>query len=304
MMSDEPLPHLATFIQAAELASFTAAARVLGITQAAVSQRVHQLEAILRIGLFQRRFGRITLTSAGRKLYEYARRIVELHAEARTAIADLEPDLCGELVIAASSIPGSHLLPPSLATFRRTYPDVNVRVRISDSDDVLRLVEVGEADLGFAGDSVVSRHLVFERFAGDELAVVIPVNHRFGGRRRIALRDFVREPLIQRENGSGSRRCLERALRSVGQDPGELKTVLEVGGNEAIKDAVLQGVGLAVLSRRSVHHEVFNGTIRVLSVTGLNLARDLFLVRDRRRQLSTAAQTFLSHLRSTAVSTS
>jgi DNA-binding transcriptional LysR family regulator len=259
---------------------------------------VHRLEAEVRIGLFRRDAGRITLTRAGRKLYEFARRIIDLSAEARTTIRGLEPDLNGELALAASSIPGSHLLPPALSAYRKAHPHVNVRVRVSDSEDVLRLVEEGKADLGFAGDSSSSRHLIFEPFAGDELVLVVPANHRFGDRRRIGLRDFVREPLIQRENGSGSRGCLERALRHVGQDLRALKVVLEVHGNEAIKEAVLQGRGLAVLSRRSVQNEVVNGAIRVLPVTGLNLARTLFVVRDRRRTLSAAAQNFVSQLRS------
>jgi DNA-binding transcriptional LysR family regulator len=300
-MSDDSMPFLATFVQAAELGSFTAAARTLGITQAAVSQRVHRLEAELRVGLFHRDAGRITLTSAGRKLYEFAPRIIQLKAEARATIRSLKPELNGELALAASSIPGSHLLPPTLAAYRKVHPHVNVRVRISDSEDVLRLVEEGKADLGFSGDSSSSRHLIFEPFATDELVLVVPANHRFGDRRRIGLRDFVREPLIQRENGSGSRCCFERALRQVGQDPQVLKTVLEVDGNEAIKEAVLQNRGMAVLSRRSVQNELVKGAIRVLSVTGLNLARSLFVVRDRRRTLSAAAENFLSQLRSTTV---
>jgi DNA-binding transcriptional LysR family regulator len=303
-MFDAPLPHLATFVQAAELASFTAAARVLGITQAAVSQRVQMLEGVLRVGLFQRCSGRVALTNAGRRLYEYARRIADLHAEARTAVADSKPDPIGELALAASSIPGKYILPNILTAYRRAHPHVDVRVRISDSDDVLRLVEQGEVDFGFAGDSVDSRHLIFDRLAGDELALVVPVGHHFAKRRRVGLRDLVREPLIQREKGSGSRHCLERALCQVGQDLRALKFVLEVDGNEAIKEAIVQGQGLAVLSRRSVQCEVMGGTIRALPIAGLKLARDLFVVRDRRRPLSTPAQVFLSQLQSVTVSAS
>src|SRR5262245_61786431 len=141
MMRDEQLPHLLTFVRAAELQSFTAAARALGITQAAVSQRIHQLEVAVGTGLFHRRGGRIALQNAGRKLHEYGKRIYDLHAEARMAVADLKSDLNGRLAIAASSIPGGHLLPSSVAQYRRMHPQVNVRVRVSDSEDVLQLVE-------------------------------------------------------------------------------------------------------------------------------------------------------------------
>jgi DNA-binding transcriptional LysR family regulator len=293
-MSGEQLPHLPTFVLAAELESFTAAARALKITQAAVSQRIHQLEASVGIGLFHRFGGRISLTNAGRKLQVYAKRIIELHSEARTVILDMKSELRGVLSIAASSVPGSHLLPTTVAQYRRIYPQVKVSVRISDSEDVMRRVEEGKADVGFAGDTVASPHLIFEPFAEDELALVVPANHRLSERRRIGIRDLIQEPMIQREDGSGSRHCLELALRRVGLDLRSLKVVLEVDGNEAVKEAVLQGLGVAVLSRRSIQDEVLKGTVRAIPITGFSLTRSLYVVRNRRHPLSAAAQAFLT----------
>lgn len=294
----DPLPNLFTFVQAAELGSFTAAARAIGITQAAVSQRMQQLESVVGVRLFRRGSGRMALTNAGRKLHEYGKRIIELQAEARVAVANVKSELVGNLFIAASSIPGSHLLPSICEAFRRTHPQVNLRVRISDSEDVARLVDAEKVEVGFAGDRLEFPNLVYDRLTGDELALVMPSNHHFAERRRISMREFVRAPLIQRENGSGSRRCLERALARIGQDPKALRIVLEVDGNEAIRDSVLRGQGLAVLSRKTVQHDILKGTMRAVPITGLNLSRDLFVVRNRRRLLSAAAQSFLAFFRS------
>src|SRR5207248_2936125 len=116
-MNTRPLPHLATFAAAAERGSFTAAARDLGVSQAAVSQKVQALERELGVPLFRRAGGRVELTDAGRRLHEYARRILDLHREARREVAGREAPVEGELLVAASSVPGEHLLPALLAAF-------------------------------------------------------------------------------------------------------------------------------------------------------------------------------------------
>src|SRR5438094_7105295 len=108
---DLQLPYLETFSKAAELSSFTGAAKALRLTQASVSQRVQALEKTLGTPLFKRQGGRVLLTDAGRKLYDYAQRILDLHRQARQLITGHDAPAGGELSLAASSIPGEHLLP-------------------------------------------------------------------------------------------------------------------------------------------------------------------------------------------------
>src|SRR5438128_617849 len=110
-MADDRLPHLDTFAKAAELSCFTTAAKVLGVTQAAVSQRVQALEQDLGVPLFSRRGGRVLLTEAGHRLYASTQRILALHQEARAIVTGHQAPLTGELALAASSVPGEHLLP-------------------------------------------------------------------------------------------------------------------------------------------------------------------------------------------------
>lgn len=292
-MPEEFLPHLETFALAAERGSFTAAARDLGVTQAAVSQRVHQLEVVLKTPLFRRVGGRVSLTDAGRRLHEYARRIADLTAEARAAVTGCAAVTRGELVLAASSVPGQHLLPPTLAVFHKRHPGVQVRVSVSDTDDVLRQVEAGDAHLGLVGGRGGGPHLEFRRFACDELVLVVPRGHPWWRRREVSLADLLAQPLIQREAGSGSRRCLERSLERLGAAAVDLNVVLELGSTEAIKEAVLRRVGLAVLSRRAVAKEAKARQLKALHVTGLTLDRDIYLVRDRRKVLPGPARLFL-----------
>jgi DNA-binding transcriptional LysR family regulator len=295
-MSDARLPHLETFAAAAEAGSFTAAARALGLTQAAVSQRIAALERALGVSLFRRSGGRVLLTEAGRRLHSYARRILALHAEARQTVTGRAAPVAGDLTLGTSSVPGEHLLSAALSAFRQRHPLVQVRVTVADTQAVLRAVERGKADLGLVGGRGDSPHLEYRPFASDRLALIVPAQHPFAGRRRVSVRDLCRQPLILREAGSGSRQCLEQALAQAGKSLRDLHAVLEVGSNEAIKEAVLQDLGVAVLSTRAVGKELHAGQLFALPVTGLSLVREMLAVWDRRRPLPIPAHLFLELL--------
>jgi DNA-binding transcriptional LysR family regulator len=204
------LPHLETFAKAAELGSFTAAGHALRLTQAAVSQRIQALEQALGTALFRRQGGHIFLTEAGHRLFPYAQRILALHAEAREAVTGQKAPVVGELVLAASSVPGEHLLPEILSVFHARYPHVQVRATVADSQAVLRLVEQGQAHVGLVGGKGNSAHLEFRCFACDRMVLVVPTDHPWSGRKRVPLPLLCQGPLILREAGSGSRWCLIR----------------------------------------------------------------------------------------------
>jgi DNA-binding transcriptional LysR family regulator len=294
-MTVAPLPHLETFVEAAERGSFTAAARVLRVSQAAVSQRVQQLEKALGMPVFRREAGRIALTDAGRTLHDFARRILALHADARIATGAASTVVAGELLLGASSIPGDHLLPGVLATFRKRHPRVRVRVEGGDTASVIRMVERGEVQVGLSGGKKESSHLIFDEFARDRLVVVVRPTHPWRQRRKISVGDLARQPLILREGGSGARQYLERAIAASAK-PVELNIALELGSNEAVKEAVSQGVGVAVLSWLAVQRDVEAGLLHAVEIGGLALDRPMFIVTDRRRALPPVALAFLAQL--------
>ncbi len=295
-MSTEPLPHLDTFAEAAERASFTAAARALGITQAAISQRVQALERELGVPLFRRAGGKVELTDAGRRLHDYARRILELHREARQAVTGQEIPVAGELALAASSIPGEHLLPALLAAFGAKYPRVKVRAAVSDSAAVISQVEVGQVSVGLVGQKTDTANLEFRHLASDRMVVVAPPGHALGKAERVTLAQLAAHPLVLRETGSGSRHSFEVALTRAGWSLADLRVALELGSNEAIKEAVLRGAGVAVLSTLAVRKDVATGGLLAREIEGLESARELFVVTDRRRVLPLPAQLFVALL--------
>lgn len=292
------LPYLETFSKAAELSSFTAAADALGLTQAAVSQRIQTLERTLDVSLFQRQGGRILLTEAGQRLYAYAQKILALHQEAFQEVTGQRAPIRGELLLAASTVPGEHLLPAILAVFHKQYPDIQVKASSADSLAVVSQVEQGHVHLGLVGRKTENPHLEFRSFATDRMVLVVPPSHALSKRKQVSVEQFCEQPLILREPGSGSRWCLEQALARAGKSAGDLQIALELGSNEAIKEAVLRGLGVAVLSNYAVQKEIQTGQLRTVKVADLLLEREMFVAWDRRRALPAPARLLLTFLES------
>ncbi len=293
---ERQLPYLETFSQAAERSSFTGAARALRLTQAAVSQRVQALEKTLGTPLFRRQGGRVLLTAAGQKLYDYAQRILELHRQARREITGHTAPVGGELSLAASSVPGEHLLPALLSLFAGQHPHIRVRAAVSDSMGVMAQVERGEVSLGLVGRKTDNPHLEFRYLASDRMVLVVPPGHPLGRRKTVSVKQLSRHPLVLREAGSGLRHCFEKSLDRVGLSLADLRVALELGSNEAIKEAVLRGAGVAILSTFAVQKELEAGQLQALAVRDLRCDRDLYVVQDRRRVLPLPARLFLLFL--------
>jgi DNA-binding transcriptional LysR family regulator len=292
------LPYLDTFSVAAELCNFTAAARALDLTQAAVSQRIHALERALDQALFRREKGRVVLTDAGRTLYDYAQRILALHREIRASLTGREAPVAGELVIAASSIPGDHLLPVLLPGFARKHPQIHVRASVTDSQEVMSQLERGDASLGLVGRKTDDPHFEFRPLARDHLVLVLPPRHPLTRKRKISLADLTPYPVVLREAGSGSRHCFENGLERTGRSLADFQVALELGSNEAIKRAVARGVGVAVLSIFAVQKELSTKNLLIKEITDCRCDRDMFVALDRRRVLPLPARLFLHFLES------
>jgi DNA-binding transcriptional LysR family regulator len=297
------LPHLTTFVAVAEQGSFTAAAADLSVTQAAASQRIAALESALRVTLFNRRSGRISLTDAGQRLYQYARQILDLHRQARAEISGFQPIVTGDLPLASSSVPGECFLPALLSAFHAKYPGVHVQATVSDSSAAMQDVVTGRAMLGLVGQKADKPNLECRLIGSDSLVLVVATSHRLASRKRIGVNALVGEPLIIRERGSGSRCALEEGLQRSGTSLAGMNIALELGSNAAIKNALKRGLGIAFLSRLAVQRELDAGELRAVAVSGLSLNRHFYLVHHRRHPLSPAASAFLHFVASHPVST-
>jgi len=287
------LKHLRTLIAIKEQKSFTQAARALGVTQAAVSQHVACLERELDVSLFDRRARKIELTENGRRLCNYAERILRLVEEAVAGVKDEASAVSGTLYIAASTVPSATLLPKLLSDFQELHPAVLSKCRISESRTAVEAVESGNADVGFVGVKPETAKLESQPVAADELVLVVAPDHPLAQRRSLSLKQLADVPLIVREANSGSRSCLEAALAEHGYSLAGMNIAMEINTNDGILAAVKQGSGAAFLSKASIGNDVKSGELAAVKVRSLRPRRQLYLIHRRAEGAHEPLRSFL-----------
>jgi DNA-binding transcriptional LysR family regulator len=289
--------QLAAFCAVVERRSFSQAAERLGVTQPAVSLQVRALEKRLGTQLLDRSGRRVEPTEAGLRLYRGAQRLLALEEQIVTEVG-LEggDELAGNFEIGASTGPGGIVLSNLLCEFQEQHPDLHVTLWVFDTQTIVERVAAREVELGVVGAARRHRGVVFEPLFRDPVVLVCLPDHAFAGRTVSidALRD---EGLIAMQEGAGVRQLLEDELRASGLRLRDLGVRLELGLQESVLSAVRGGYGVTFISRRSVEADLAAGTLAEARVEGLELERDVFLVRATGRVESRAAGAFLRYAR-------
>lgn len=287
--------QIRSFVAVVDHGSFSEAARLLGISQPAVTMQVQALETDVGATLLDRHYRRIDLTEAGRTLLPHARRVLEQIETAHEEIAALSDVVTGHIVIAASTTPGVYVIPRLLGAFIATNPEVTVTIMVADSARVVEAVENGEAHIGVTGAVLRGARVEYEEIGRDELQLIGPVGRGERGDGALTLTELSDEPWIMREQGSGTRQVTESLLSTHGVDPEELRVVVELGTGEAIVSAVEGGLGYAIISSHVADKAVRLGTVANVRVTGLPAVRPYYVVSPR-GTLTRAARAFHEHL--------
>ena len=280
---------LDVFCKVVELKSFTRAARAVLLSQPTVSDHVRHLEEELGQKLVDRLGREAEPTPAGRLLYDYASRILRLQQETLEALARFGGRLSGETTIGASTIPATYILPALVGTFRAAHPEVTVSVRISGSHEIARKVLAGEYDLGLVGAVWNERGLDWTELFTDTLVLVARPDHPLAGRGPVTLDDLCGQDYVGREQGSGTRKVIGVLLEAAGRRETDLHQVALFGANEAVREAVKAGVGVSMLSRRSVAADLASGALVEIPLVGVSGERPFYLLRRRNRQLPPSA---------------
>lgn len=289
--------QLRTFVAVVDHGSFSDAARVLGVSQPAVTMQMQALESDIGATLLDRRYRRVDITEAGRTLLPHARRVLEQLESARTEIAALSGTVTGRLTIAASTTPGVYVVPRLLGGFLAANPQVGVGIVVHDTADVVEAVEAGVAHVGITGAAVRGARVTFQEITGDELVLICSPNHQMRDRSDIPLVDLADERWVLRESGSGTRLMAERLIADHGLDPEELNVAVELGTGEAVVSAVEGGLGVAILSRLVAQKALELGTVRELDVLGLPAKRPFYVIMPKGTP-TRAADAFREHLMS------
>lgn len=292
------LEHLSTLVSIVELGSLSAAARAGRISQPAVTKQVQRMEAELGLALLVRGPKRQTeLTPGGEKVLAFAKETLRNYEILEQQLSALKTIGEGTLSLAASTTPGEYVLPALLAAFRRQYPQVEVTMTISDTADVAKKLLADDADVGFIGSAVKQSGLRLERLVGDEVILAVPPDHAFAERDQVDVEELQGQPLILREEGSGTRRSVEEALAGAGRSLPRGGVVMSLGSTQAVLMAVGQSLGLGFVSARAAAQALASGDLACVRLSGVDLRRDLYLAYLPRRAGDPLVARFLELVR-------
>jgi DNA-binding transcriptional LysR family regulator len=261
--------RLQVFHTVARLLSFTKAAETLHMTQPAVTFQVRQLEEYFNTRLFDRTHNRISLTDAGALVYRYANRIFELYNEMEHSVREMTGEISGALTIGASTTIAEYMLPSLLGDFKSKYPDVNIHLKVSNTEGIVSMVENNIIDLGVVEAPVGNRNLVVEMCSPDQLVAIVPPGHPESQRETLNYSDLLKYPFICREEGSGTREVIQEWLKTARNEDAseeELDISMELGSPEAVKGAVEAGMGISVVSRATIQKELKLGTLVAINL--------------------------------------
>ena len=287
--------QLQIFKTVVEKESFSLAAQELHLTQSSVSQQIQALECYYGVKLFDRLHRRIHLTEAGAALYPFATNLERLYQEAKDTMSGQMDQISGQLNIAASLTIGEYLLPRILAQFNALYPKVSISMNIENTEKVIGKILDGRAGVGFVeGVYEPVAAIADTRCQGDQLAVIAPGAYKPPKGEPVLLTDLMKERWVLREPDSGTRRVFEKYLLKNGHSPSSLIIGMELSSTEAIKGAVISGVGLGVMSKLAVIGEVKRKELKILSLSEGTIDRDFRMLRNRGKFQTKAVEKFCS----------
>jgi len=274
--------------------SFSRASEELYLTQPTVSDHIKALEEEFGCRLFDRLGRSILATKEAEALYSHALEIIEKADKVKDIIGRFKKEPSGELVLGASTIPGTYLLPPVMAAFRNRYPSISFQIIIGDSREIVDKVLAHDLLLGIVGSKPSNEQIVHIPLAEDELIVVAAPSFSASG--SISVKELSAQPFVLREEGSGTRTEIEKIFLEHGVSIDSIKVTGLFGSTDAIKQAVKAGLGVSILSRLSVRDELKHKVLKEIRVSGLQMKRNFYIVTHKKRSLPISYTLFVQYI--------
>ena len=242
--------QLEAFVAVVDYGSFSEAARKLYLTQPTISAHVRSLEEELHTKLILRTTKKTTITTRGYQLYDSAVRMLEIRNNLLENFTGVQKHM---IDLAASTIPSSYLLPEILAAFGKTHPDIYFHSIQADSAESINRVLDGTVDLALVGQNTRDETCVFLPFCQDELVIATPITNHYLGlqNKSVTFENFIKDPIIIREKGSGTKKEMDLFLEQIGVTPNDLNVIARMNDLEGIKKSIVNGLGISILSARS-----------------------------------------------------
>ena len=288
------LKQLEAFVRVAETKSFSTAAKMLFLTQPTVSAHISSLERELNTCLLVRNTKGVALSEAGKELYAYAEQMLELEQKIRERFGLTGRQSGSVLRIAASTIPAQYLLPEIMARFRKEYPEEQLKLFETDSSGVVDMIRSHKADVGFTGTVLEKGSCTYIPFYQDELVILTPAAEKYRARKDADIASWIlEEPVILREEGSGTRKEALRLLAQTGIDITKLNVAAMMENQETIKRSVGSGMGISILSKLAAREEINSGKLLAFPLGETGGKRNINVVYDAGYPSLPAADRFI-----------
>ena len=292
MLARATLHQMRIFEAAARHLHFGRAAQELHLSQPAVSIQLQQFELHVGLPLFEQIGRKMHLTHAGADLLGHVRAVLQRVREADDSVQRLKGSGGGELHIAATTT-AEYFVPRLIAEFRKSHPATRIRLTVDNRDQVVAVLAGNLVDVAIMGRAPASLDVEAAPFAQHPLALIAAPGHVLARRRSLRLPQLAGETFLIRERGSGTRSAMERAFAAADFQPAE---TIEFGSNEAIKQAVMAGIGVGFISLHTTGLEMTTGRLAVLKAAGMPVMRDWYAVHLTGKRLSAVAAAFKAHL--------
>ncbi len=289
-MNQATLHQLKVFEAAARHGSFTRAAEELFLTQPTVSMQIKQLTKSVGLPLFEQVGKRLYLTEAGKELFVTCRQLFETIAQFEMKVADLKGLKRGQLRLSVITT-AKYFIPRLLGPFCELYPGIDISLQVTNHEGILERLANNQDDVYIMSQFPEQLDVNFKAFLENPLVVLAPHNHPLAKEKNISIQRLAEEPFIMREPGSGTRRAVQQLLDENGV---RVNVKLELGSNEAIKQAIAGGLGISVLSRHTL--VPYAGELVILDVQHFPIKRNWYLVYPNGKQLSIIARTYCEYL--------
>lgn len=290
------LHQLRVFVSVFKNKSFSRASEEVRLTQPTISAHIKALEEEYNCKLFDRLGRTIIPTKVAEVLYKHAIEIIEKSDFIKEAIGKCKEEITGKIIIGASTIPGTYLLPFLIKVFQEKYPSISIQVLISDSKKVIEDVSQYELIIGIVGAKLDNEQINYIPFVEDELIVVSSPS--LIKKSKISLKELINYPMVLREEGSGTRMEAGKILEGKGVSHDSIKVAGIFGSTDAVKQAVKAGLGISILSRFSVIDELKHNILKKIKLTDIDIQmkRKFYIITHRKRTLPLAYNIFLEYI--------
>ncbi|MBD8488759.1 LysR family transcriptional regulator [Echinicola sp. CAU 1574] len=289
--------RLQVFHTVAKRLNFTKAAEELYITQPAVTKHIRNIEAHYQVKLFHRQGSKISLTPAGKALYEGAEKIFGIYRSLEFEMNNFAQSHRGELRIGASSTVAQYILPPILASFREKFQDIQLTLTTGNTEQIEKLLKKQQIGLGIIEGFSKSTFFKYTEFIKDELVLIARVSHPLKHKESLSKEELLDVPLLLREPGSGTLEVISHSLKEQGISLSQLKKEMQLGSTESIKRYLVNSNAMAFLSIFTVLKELQQNEFIIIDVDNLHIERHFFFIQahGEKENLSSLFMKFALH---------